>query len=414
MNPEELKLSLAKIVAALAVLAALTSLTPEQAAEFEAKKAEAEKLKAQIARLEYVAAEQSRIATVPAVPRPAAPAATARAASGRRVIENPGFASLGELVCAARFSGTADSRVRALMEVADGTSGGIAVPDEHNPLLMSVAPQGSIFRGRATVIPAGESPDAEVSMPALNQGASANMFGGVEVSWIGEGVEKPETNAKLREITWKAHEVAGHIVVTDKLLRNWRAAGPFLEAQLRNAILAAEDYAFLRGNGLGRPLGVIASPATKFVNRTTANTVKYADLVAMEAELIDEGTAVWVVAKRVVPKLRLMEDTEGHLIWQDSARDGGLPTLLGRPVVVNHRSPALGAKGDVVLAELKQYCIKEGFGLQVRASEHVFFKNNKTVIKAFQTVGGAPWLDAPVSQEDGQTYSYFVGLDVPA
>ena len=39
---------------------------------------------------------------------------------------------------------------------------------------------------------------------------------------------------------------------------------------------------------------------------------------------------------------------------------------------------------------------------------------NKTVIKAFKTVDGAPWPDAPFLQEDGQTYSPFVVLDVPA
>jgi HK97 family phage major capsid protein len=306
-----------------------------------------------------------------------------------------------------------DSRVVALQEMNTGGSGGLPIPDEFNPVVREVTPQEAIFRPRCPVMPAGDAPDADLVLPALNQ-VSSNMYGGVEVAWTAEGGEKPDTTAALREVRWTPHEVSGSIVVTDKLLRNWRAAGPFLETLLRRALLAAEDVAFLSANGIGRPLGALKSPCLKSVNRATANTVKYADLVGMEAEILEDQPAVWVVNPRVIPKLRLMEDTEGHLIWQENARDGGTPTLLGRPVIKNFRSPALGTKGDVLLANFAHYVIKDGASLRVQASEHVYFKNNKTVIKAFQSVGGSPWLDAPVKQEDGQTYSPFVALDVPA
>lgn len=419
MTHLEKRAKLATMVTALAAMAALEAPTPEQLAEYEKTRADIAALKAQIERGEQVAALQHELGTVPAVPRGPEPQAAQRPAmqAGRRVVENPGFESAADFLRASFahiFNRDTDPKIRALMEMNDGTSGGIAVPDVYNPMLRQIEPSAAIVRPRATIFPAGSTPDAELTMPALNQGSSANMYGGVAVAWTAEGGTKPETNAKLREVTWRAHEVAGHIVVTDKLLRNWSAATQFLDKQLRGALLAAEDVAFLTGNGNGKPQGILGAACTVAVNRTTASTVKYADLVAMEANLNEDSPAVWVVAKRAIPKLRLMEDTAGQLIWQDNARTGGVPTLLGREVVTSFRSPALGSKGDVMLCDLSQYCIKEGAGLQIAASPHVYWTQNKTVIKAFMTVDGAPWLDGKLRQEDGQDYSPFVVLDAPA
>lgn len=74
----------------------------------------------------------------------------------------------------------------------------------------------------------------------------------------------------------------------------------------------------------------------------------------------------------------------------------------------------LGQPGDVWLADLKHYLIKDGSGPFVAASEHVYFMQNKTVIKAFWNVDGAPWLTQPIQLENGYQASPFVKLDVPS
>jgi HK97 family phage major capsid protein len=408
----ELKKTRKELVAKLAPIAEKDNLTPDEEKSYGDMKAQAEGLAKQIERIEFVEGERAvldRLDPVPSKPRPEGD----QTRKPRGKVENPGFECLGEVVYCARFNPN-DPRMRALQEMGTGESGGFAIPDEFNPTLKEVTPQEAIIRPRATVVPAGASPDADLVLPALNQGTAANMYGGVEVTWIGEGGDKPETGAKLRECRWSPKEVAAHIVVTDKLLRNWSAASALLERLLRNAILAAEDVAFLKAaGGDTRPMGVLASPALKKVHRAGANAVAYDDLVNMEAEFHEDGEPIWLVNPRVIPKLRKMEDTEGHLIWQENARDGSPATLLGRPVVKNYRSPALGSLGDVLLANFSYYVIKDGVGLTVAASEHVLFKQNKTVVKAFKAVDGAPWLDGPIAQEDAQTYSPFVALDVP-
>ena len=418
----ELRRTRKELNAQMSALAEKEAFTPEDEATFLEMKARSEGLAKQIERLEFVEADRAvldRVEVVPSKPRPDPdrPAATEPIVKGvRKPIENPGFANVGELMYVS-LKNPHDPRIRALMEMGTGESGGLAIPDDINPTLQEVKPQEAIFRPRAMVVPAGEAPEADLTLPAVNQTAAANMYGGVQVDWVAEGAPKPETQGKLRETKWSPKEVAAKIVVTDKLLRNWAAANSFIERMLRGALLAAEDVAFLKGDGQKRPKGVLASAALKKVNRAQANKIAYQDLVNMEGELHDDAGAIWIVNPRAIPQLRTMVDGAGRFIWigdRPIAEDpGGVSTLLGRPVIKNYRSPALGSLGDVVLLVPSYYVIKDGVDVTIAASEHALFDENKTVIKAFKSVDGGPWLDGPIAQEDGQTYSPFVALDVP-
>lgn len=400
--------------------------TAEEQEAYDAKKAELDALDKRIARVSDVAAVTAAGETVvPAASRGAAPLGAPPGPHGAREFE-----SLGEFMHAVRFNqndarlnwvesgGDGNGEITAEMRMDNDTQGGFMIPPQLRQTIMSVAPQDALVRPRANVIPAGSPPDAGITMPALDQSGAnpGNMFGGVEVQWINEGDEKPETDLTLKSITLTPHEVAGTITVTDKLLRNWQAASSFLENLLRGAVNQAEDYAFLRGTGVGQPLGAINSGAMKYINRLVANQVAYLDLVNMVARLLMRGgtAPVWSMPQSALPQIATLQDPEGRYIWKPDARDGFAGTLLGYPVRWNNRSPSLGTKGDITLSDWSHYLIKDGSGPFVAASEHVLFKQNKTVVKIFWNVDGAPWLQAPIKEENGWEVSPFVGLDVPA
>lgn len=313
--------------------------------------------------------------------------------------ENPDeFRNLGEFFYCVRFNQN-DSRLlydEREQTMGVGAQGGFMVPTEFRPTMFSVTPQEAIFRPRCTVIPAGDIPDTEITAPALDQGAAKNMFGGVEVVWIGEGVTKPETDAAIREINWKPHEVAAHIVVTDKLLRNWTSAAAFLETQLRLATIASEESKFYNGSGTGCPIGILSSPSRVTYNRATANQIAFADVAGMFARLKMGGSPVWIASQTTIPQLLTIQDASGRYIFQASAVPGIPSTLLGIPMLFHDGSVALGTTGDLVLCDLQYYVIKDGAGPFVAASEHVHFTANKTVIKIFWNVDGKSWLKEPL------------------
>lgn len=395
------------------------ALSDEQAASFDAAETEFCTTDANVKRLEKLGAHAERMAA----PRPA----VAERQIAERIARGPEasteFESFGEFMHAVRFAPN-DQRLdyheaglRGEQSMGVGTEGGFAVPKQFLGQLLSVEQSPSVIRPLATVIPAGSPPDAEVVMPALNQANSGNMYGGVAVTWIGEGGTKAETSAAIEQVSLVPKEVAGIIKVTDKLLRNWQAADTVLRGLLSKAIVAAEESAFISGNGAGKPLGFIGAGASKVINRTTTTTVVLADLFAMEEAIIGNGSPVWLMSQKVRSKIRALNSssTGGSLIWGDGSVVSGTPqTLLGKPAFVVDRMPVLGAKGDLCLVDLSYYLIKDGSGPFVAASEHVYFANNKTVIKAFWNVDGQPWLTKPLTMESGDIMSPFVVLDVPA
>lgn len=325
------------------------------------------------------------------------------------------FRSLGELISCYR-SDPYDPRLKEYRELAAGTkaSGGVFVPPKFSAQLFEITPEEAVVRPRALVIPAEESaPDSSITFPALDQGAGSNMYGGVEVNWIGEGDEKPETNAKFKDLTLTPHEVAAHIIVTDKLLRNAPAVNTIITKLFRGAISAAEDDAFLYGDGVGKPNGAMASPAAITVPRKTANLITYADIVAMIAQAKLGGALIWAASQSILPQLLTMKDDAGNLIFQPNISEKMTGTLLGYPIQFKENVPVLGQAGDLVLADMGYYLIKDGSGIFIQASEHPMFKQNKTIVKAFWNVDGKPWVNAPFEMTNGYKVSPFIKLGVP-
>lgn len=405
--------------------------------DFTAEETEAyDGLNAQLTSLDARIARLTGLATVEAAGDAVTPAVSRR--QGVTIPQGPHaareFESLGEFMAAVRFN-PGDQRLNFVEGVGavgeDGTEigaelrmdqhqtgGGFLVPTQFRQEIMRVEPQDALVRPRANVIPAGSPPDAALTIPALDQTGAGpnNIFGGVQVQWIEEGGNKPETDVALRSITLEPKEVAGTIVVTDKMLRNWAASSSFLESMLRGAVTQAEEFAFLRGDGIGKPLGAINAPAMFYVNRRGAGQITYLDLVDMVAHLLMRGgtSPVWTMPQGALVQIATLQDPEGRYIWKPDARDGFAGTLLGYPVRWDNRAPLLGTKGDVTLIDWSQYLIKDGSGPFVAASEHVLFRQNKTVIKIFWNVDGKPWLTAPIKEENGWQVSPFVGLTVPA
>lgn len=400
-------------------------LTAEEQQSFDDMQAESSALEKRISRLEGVeTAENALNQRVDAHSR-RSPIERAGGAEASREFEN-----MGQFLNAVRFNpndqrlnfvegvgaaGEGDDR-RAEQRMDNDAQGGFMVPQQFSQTIMSVEPQDALVRPRANVIPAGSPPDSGITMPTLDQSGAApgNVFGGMTFDWIEEGGDKPETDASLGSVSLVPKEIAGFVTVTDKLLRNWAASSTFLTNLMRGGVAAAEDFSFYRGDGVAKPLGVLNAPVTKFIHRAVANQVSYEDLVAMVAVLLMRGgSPVWSAPQSALPQFATLKDPQGRYIWQANAVGGFAGTLLGYPLRWNNRAPGLGLKGDILLADWSNYLIKDGSGPYVAASEHVKFTQNKTVIKIFWNVDGAPWMNAPFKEENGYEVSPFVALDVP-
>ena len=389
-------------------------LTEAEEADFAYLDKEVERLKKEEARTHKMISDETVLAE---------PQRTIRMSTAATTT-TPEFRNIGEFLYSVRFQ-PQDERLQSTetrqQSMGVGVEGGFAIPTQFLPTLRMLDPQAAIFRPRCTVIPAGDPPDSEISMPALDQGAASNVYGGMTVGWISEAGSKPETDLELREIKLTPHEVAGYTILTDKLLRNWGAAAATIETMLRLCLTGTEDMAFLSGSGVGQPLGVTNAPARIDIARAGANAIAFADVYGMLARAKQGGSLVWLGSPTILPQLITMTDAGTNSVWLPGnmntigagAANAPPNTLMGIPLMWNERSPALGTAGDLMLVDLSYYLIKDGSGPFVSTSEHVHFITNRTVIKIHWNVDGMPWLNAPIPLEGSpaNTISPFVVLN---
>ena len=87
-------------------------------------------------------------------------------------------------------------------------------------------------------------------------------------------------------------------------------------------------------------------------------------------------------------------------------------SLLGRPAFATEKVPALGTKGDLSLLDPSYYVVGDRMQIEVAASEHVNFLKNQMTWRVVERIDGQPWLDKPVTLQDGATQvSPFVVLN---
>ncbi len=386
------------------------NLTDEENSEYEKLEKSINTINSKIAREERVASLEKDMKTISnPMYTPGAPAVIGKAENDEQ------FKDFGDFLRSV-VTNPRDKRLDYVekrdQSVSDGTKGGFMVPPQFSRTLLEVPVQEAVLKARCQTIPAGDPPDSPITIPTMDQSASKGKLSGVDVVWVDEGGTKTATDMYLKEVTLTPHEVAGYVVATDKLLRNWTAAGTVIANKLRQAMVSAIENAILSGNGVGKPLGLLNSGATIKVTRNTASSILWADVSAMYAKALFGGNLVWVGSQTILPQLMRMKDDSSALIWQPNAREGDPNRILGIPFVINNRNPVLGSEGDLALLDLNYYLIKEGSGPYVAASEHVYFTSNKTVIKAFTNIDGQSWLSTtlPLEGSTANVVSPFVVL----
>jgi HK97 family phage major capsid protein len=311
-------------------------------------------------------------------------------------------------------------RTKAALGESSGVAGGYTVPPEFYQQLMTVMAEEAFIRPRAFVQPMGS---ATLQIPYLDistvQAAGVSpFFGGVQMYWTAEAQTRTETEPQFKQLELKAWELSGYSVSSNVLLQD-SVIGleKFLMTLFAKAIAWFEEYAFLQGNGVGKPLGMLNAPAAVSVTRQTGGQVQFADVAGMWAKLlpVSWGKAIWTFSPSVVPQLLQLKDGASRAIF--ISIDQGItkmPTwsLLGRPAFPTEKVPALGTKGDLMLLDPSFYVVGDRMQIEIAASEHVNFLKNQMTWRVVERIDGQPWLDKPITLQDATTQvSPFVVLN---
>jgi HK97 family phage major capsid protein len=312
---------------------------------------------------------------------------------------------------------------KAALGEASGATGGYTVPPEFYQGIMQLIAEQTFIRPRAFVMPMAS---ATLQIPYLDvttaQAAGVSpFFGGLQMYWTAEAQTRTETEPAFKQMELKAWELSGYSVSSNVLLQDSIIGlEKFLFTLFARAIGWFEEYAFLQGNGVGKPQGMLGASAAIAVTRAVAGQVGFVDVASMWSKLLPASynNAIWSCSPTVLPQLLQLKDGAGRAIFLQIGDTVGAVTskpnwsLLGRPIFITEKVPALGTKGDLMLLDPALYVIGDRMQIEVAASEHVNFLKNQMTWRVVERVDGQPWMDKAVTLQDGTSQvSPFVVLN---
>jgi HK97 family phage major capsid protein len=299
-------------------------------------------------------------------------------------------------------------------------AGGFLVPEEFRTELMQLALEGAIVRPRATIIPMA-SP--KTNIPCVDETSHvSSLFGGVVVYRTEEGAEIPESQAKFASIKLDVTKQTALSIAPNELVRDWGQFNAFIDKSFPAAIAFSEDVDFLSGNGAGAPLGMLnaANPsliAVAAASGQTAGTIVWENIIGMYGRMLPQclDGALWIASPDTFVQLATMAlqvGTGGSAIWLTDGTQRPRLTLLGVPVVMSEKAPAvLGTQGDLSLVDPRMYLVGDYQAMAIESSTHVKFTSDKTAFRVIARNDGRPWLlSALTPKNNSASLSPFVQL----
>jgi HK97 family phage major capsid protein len=306
----------------------------------------------------------------------------------------------------------------------DPASGGFLVPEEVRSDILTRSLEVSIVRGQAQVVP---MPSGRLKWPVNDFTTEVGeVYGGIYATWVAEGEEIPATEGKFAMLSLDANKLAARAEVPNELLRSAPAFAAWLTRNMPNAVGHGGDLAYIKGDGVGKPLGGLHAdnPALITVNKESgqpADTITWINILAMVSRMLPENlaSAEWDVTLDALTELMTMAlpvGTGGSAVFAVNAREGVPPSLFGRPIRWTRKTPGvLGDKGDISLVDWSTYVIGDTQSMALESSAHEQFSSDKTVFRAIERGDGQPgMLSALTPENGGPTLSAYVQLEARA
>jgi HK97 family phage major capsid protein len=331
-----------------------------------------------------------------------------------------GFQTLGHFALAVATASRrgvqdGDQRLKLLYNVSpnsegSGVDGGFAVPpDFRQDIVQKVMGVDSLV-GRTDQLTSSSN---TIVMPkdeiAPWQGTNPRAY------WEDEAAQIPQSKIALGTDSIRLNKLTSLVPVTEELMED----APALDAFLRRKIAQAIDYkiqdAIINGNGVGKPLGILNSPALVTVSQEgsqPADTLYAENIMNMWSRMYApcRSRAVWLYNQDCEPQLMQMslkiknmagaENVGGFPIYVPPGGLSASPygTLLGRPMVPCESCATVGDIGDIIFADLTQYrTITKAGGMRTDISIHLWFDYDIVAFRVIIRIGGMPWWGAPIT-----------------
>jgi HK97 family phage major capsid protein len=336
-----------------------------------------------------------------------------------------GFKDLNEFLQTVH-GGMNDHRFSAVAQGMGGnvpTDGGFLVPTEFSAEMLDASLESEIVRPRATVYPMKSATRQIAGLDASDNSSSA-PYGGLSIQWANEGDTGSNKKTKARLIQLTAQKAMLFVFGSNELI----ADGLSWDQMIGNAIVKSLgwglDYAFLNGDGAGKPKGVLSDPALVVVSKESSqagSTILYANVAKMFARLHPAclGNSVWIANSTTLPQLLQMQLVVSNRSNTENVGGSAVPvvsqvngkfTMLGRPVIFTEKLPALTNQGDILLTDLSQYAVGLRKEVSLERSIYAGWQTDESGYRAIVRVDGQGTWKSAFTPKNGDSLSWCVTL----
>lgn len=308
-------------------------LSAEDAASYAEMEQKIKDYGAEIERMEQMAAMDAQLSKPTSVPLTGKPLNGDKPKSGRASDEYR-VAMLNAL--RTNFRQISD----VLSEGVDA-NGGYLVPEEYDSRLIDTLTEENIMRKLGhTITTSGEH---KINIAATKPAAA----------WIDEGGALSFGDATFAQINLDAHKLHVAVKVTEELLYdNAFGLESYIIEQFGKALSNAEEDAFLNGDGVGKPLGLLSDKGGGEVAITTASaTAITADEIINLVYSLKRPyrkNAKFIMNDQTIAALRKLKDNNGAYLWQPSLQAGEVDRLFGYEVYTSPYVPIIAAGKPVI------------------------------------------------------------------
>lgn len=280
------------------------------------------------------------------------------------------------------------------LEVGSDPAGGYWVVPDKGGAMQELIYETSPMRQLASVVTIGT--DALEGINDLNTGVSGG--------WVGEIAARGETNTpdvgeyRITVREQFANPKASQKVLDDSMfdVEGW------LAAKTADIISRTENTAFITGDGILRPRGILdyghgipSATTWNVIERTpSTNAGAFAatdpgdDLVTLVFSLKSDyrANARWLMSRSTVSQVRQLKDGNGNYLWQPNFTNLQETMLIGFPISEGEDMPAIAANSlSIAFGDFRRaYTIVDRAGIRVLRDPytdkpHVLFYTTKRV-----------------------------------
>lgn len=290
---------------------------------------------------------------------------------------------------------------RKTLYAGDATTGGFFAStdfiDELQAYSLLMDPMRSICRVQKT---SGE----KIQMPSLANDASA--YWATEQSTFADS-----TDPTFAMNTIPVHEIRGLLKISEQNLEDSLFDLPgFIKERLGMKFAQTEGQAFISGNGVGKPRGLLSYPvkasssysggsagknnvtdAIPYVPSGVAANITADSIlnVAMDLKEVYDKNATYIFTRATLNTIRLFKDSMNRPLWQPFASDTLPGTIYNRPYKEMPSMPEIAANAYcLAVGDFKNYIIVDRITLNLRQLNELYAAAGLVAFIARKRVGG--------------------------